>query len=176
MLIDLGMKVNWLARTGWMQLGVPPSMAETVSQHTFLALLTAVDLMKELKKRGRKFNENKVLSMVLIHDLAEGIVGDMPLWTSKRVRKRDLEEGALLGSGVPLDLVNIWREYEEGVTIEAKISKLADLMSTWRMAIHYKEIGFPVDDIMRSTEKESLELAKELGLGMKNEDYMNGNL
>ncbi len=170
MLIDLGMKVNWLARTGWMQSGIPPSMAETVSQHTFLALLTAVDLMKELKKRGRTFNENKVLNMVLIHDLAEGIVGDIPLWTSKRVRKRNLEEEALLSSGVPAEMVNIWREYEEGVTIEAKISKLADLMATWRMAIHYKEIGFSVDDIMRTTEKASLELARELGLGIKNEN------
>ncbi len=171
MLIDLGMKVNWLARTGWMQAGIPPSMAETVSQHTFLALLTAVDLMKELKKRGRSFNESKVLTMVLMHDLAEGVVGDIPLWTSKRVKKRDLEEEALLSSGVPVEMVNTWREYEEGITVEAKISKLADLMSTWRMAIHYKEIGFPVDDIMRSAEKASLELAKELGLGVKNEDH-----
>ncbi len=171
MLIDLGIKVNWLARTGWMQLGIPSSMAETVSQHTFLALLTAVDLMKELKKRGKIFNENKVLNMVLIHDLAEGIIGDIPPWTSSRVRKRDLEEEALLSSGVPVEMINVWREYKEGASIEAKISKLADLMSTWRMAIHYKEIGFSVDDIMRSTEKISLKLAKELGLGIKNENY-----
>ncbi len=167
MLIDLGMRVNWLARTGWMQSGVPASMAETVSQHTFLASLVAIDLMRELKKRGRNFSEEKVLNMVLLHDLAEGIVGDLPKWTSERIKKKELEEEALSSFGIPRDLADLWREYEKGNSVEAKIARLADLMATWRMAIYYKEIGFPVDDIMISTEEGSLKLARELGLGIK---------
>ncbi len=164
MLVDLGIRVSWLARTGWMQSGVPPSMAETVSQHTFLASLIALDLMRELKRRGKTFSENKVLKMVLIHDIAEGVVGDLPKWTGDRVNKSDLEEEALSTEITQADLLDLWREYSEGRRMEAKIARLADLMATWRMSIYYKELGFPVDDIMRSTERESLELAEELGL------------
>ncbi len=164
MLIDLGIRVNWLARTGWMQSGIPPSLAETVSQHTFLASLIALDLMRELKRRGKVFSESKVLKMVLIHDLAEGIVGDLPKWTGDRVDKSKLEEEALSMEISQADLLDLWREYSEGRRIEAKIARLADLMATWRVSIHYKELGFPVDDIMRSTERESLKLAEQLGL------------
>ncbi|MDK2372166.1 MAG: HD domain-containing protein [Candidatus Korarchaeota archaeon] len=164
MLVDLGIRVTWLARTGWMQSGIPPSMAETVSQHTFLASLIALDLMKELKRRGKTFSENKVLKMVLIHDIAEGVVGDLPKWTGDRVNKSKLEEEALSMEVTQADLLDLWREYSEGRRMEAKIARLADLMATWRMSIYYKELGFPVDDIMRSTERESLKLAEELGL------------
>ncbi len=164
MLVDLGVRVNWLARTGWMQSGIPPSMAETVSQHTFLASLIAMDLMRELKRRGKIFSENKVLKMVLIHDIAEGVVGDLPKWAGDRVNKNKLEEEALSKEIAQADLLDLWREYSEGRRMEAKIARLADLMATWRMSIYYKELGFPVDDIMRSTERESLKLAEELGL------------
>lgn len=167
MLIDLGLRVNWLARTGWMQSGVPPSIAETVSQHTFIASLVAMDLMEELRRRGKKFDESKVLKMILIHDLAEGIVGDLPKWTGDRIDKGYLEEEALLKEELKGDLLDIWREYEESRKIEAKIAKLADLMATWRLSIYYKDLGFPVDEIMRSTEKESLKLAEDLGLGIE---------
>ncbi len=164
MLVDLAMKVNWLARTGWMQSGIPSSMAETVSQHTFLSSLIALDLMRELRRRGRRFSEERVLKMVLLHDIAEGIVGDLPKWTGERVRKGDLEEEALSTEIPQADVLDLIREYNEGRKVEAKIAKLADLMATWRMSIYYKELGFRVDDIMRSTERESLELAEELGL------------
>ncbi len=164
MLVDLGIRVAWLARTGWMQSGIPPSLAETVSQHTFLASLIALDLMRELKRRGKTFSENKVLKMVLIHDIAEGVVGDLPKWTGDRVNKSKLEEEALSMEITQADLLDLWREYSEGRRMEAKIARLADLMATWRMSIYYKELGFPVDDIMRSTERESLKLAEELGL------------
>lgn len=153
-----------MARTGWMQSGIPPSMAETVSQHTFLASLIAMDLMRELKRRGKIFSENKVLKMVLIHDIAEGVVGDLPKWAGDRVNKNKLEEEALSKEIAQADLLDLWREYSEGRRMEAKIARLADLMATWRMSIYYKELGFPVDDIMRSTERESLKLAEELGL------------
>lgn len=170
MLVDLGLRVNWLARTGWMQSGVPPSIAETVSQHTFIACLVAIDLMGELKRRGKRFDESKVLKIILVHDVAEGIMGDLPKWTSDRVDKGNLEEEALLMGKLQGNLLDLWREYKESRNIEAKIAKLADLMATWRLSMYYKDLGFPVDDIMRSTERESLKLAEDLGLGIGKAD------
>ncbi|MEM3740685.1 MAG: hypothetical protein QXP84_07780, partial [Candidatus Korarchaeum sp.] len=58
----------------------------------------------------------------------------------------------------------ILRDYSTMGTYEAKIARLADLMATWRMAIYYKQLGYDVDDILRSSQKESMELAKKLGI------------
>lgn len=164
MLADSGLKVLWLARTGWMHSGIPPSMAETVSQHTFLASLIALDLFQKIRKIGRKINENAVLKMIILHDIAEGVSGDLPKWTGDRVNKEELEEEALLRIELPEDLAELVREYIRMESLEAKLARLADLMATWRVAIYYKQLGFEVDDILNSSQRESVKLAKELGI------------
>lgn len=164
MLVENGLRVLWLARTGWMQSGIPPSLAETVSQHTFLASLIALDLFNKMRNIGKKIDENVALKMIILHDLAEGLSGDLPKWTSERISKEELEEEALSKIKLPEDLAEVVREYMRMETLEAKVARLADLMATWRMAIYYKQLGFETDDIMNSSQRESIKLAKEIGI------------
>jgi len=158
------LRVLWLARTGWMQSGIPQCLAETVAQHTFIASLIALDLFPKIRASGRVFNESKVLKMILVHDLAEGVSGDLPKWTKELVKREELEEEAMARMNLPEEISEILREYLTMGSYEAKLARLADLMATWRMAIYYKQLGYEVDEILRSSQKESLELAKRLGI------------
>jgi putative hydrolase of HD superfamily len=164
LLVDDGMKVLWLARTGWMQSGVPAAIAETVAQHTFIASLIALDLFPKMRASGKAFNEAKVLKMIIVHDIHEGLCGDLPKWVGERVNKKLLEEEAVSNMELPEEIKMILREYTLMKSDEAKIARLADLMATWRMAIYYKQLGYDVDDILKSSQMESMKLAKELGL------------
>jgi putative hydrolase of HD superfamily len=164
LLVDDGMKVLWLARTGWMQSGVPAAIAETVAQHTFIASLIALDLFPKMRASGKAFNEAKVLKMIIVHDIHEGLCGDLPKWIGERVNKKLLEEEAISNMELPEEIKMILREYTLMKSDEAKIARLADLMATWRMAIYYKQLGYDVDDILKSSQMESMKLAKELGL------------
>ncbi|MEM1520487.1 MAG: HD domain-containing protein [Candidatus Korarchaeum sp.] len=164
MLVDNGMRVLWLARTGWMQSGVPHCLVETVAQHTFIASLIALDLFPKIRASGKEFSESKVLKMILVHDLAEGVSGDLPKWTVDVIDREELEEEAMSKMSLPEEISEILRDYSTMGTYEAKIARLADLMATWRMAIYYKQLGYDVDDILKSSQKESMELAKKLGI------------
>jgi len=163
-LVDDGMKVLWLARTGWMQSGVPATIAETVAQHTFIASLIALNLFPKIRASGKAFNEAKVLKMILVHDIHEGLCGDLPKWVGERINKRVLEEEAISNMNLPEEIKMVLKEYTLMKSDEAKIARLADLMATWRMAIYYKQLGYDVDDIVRSSQIELMKLAKELGL------------
>lgn len=164
MLVDNGMRVLWLARTGWMQSGVPHCLAETVAQHTFIASLIALDLFPKIRASGKTVNESKVLKMILVHDLAEGVSGDLPKWTKDLIEREELEEEAISRMNLPEDISQILRDYMTMGSYEAKVARLADLMATWRIAIYYKQLGYDVDEILRSSQRESIELAKRLGI------------
>ncbi len=164
MLVDNGMRVLWLARTGWMQSGVPNCLAETVAQHTFIASLIALDLFPKIRASGRTLNEGKVLKMILVHDLAEGVSGDLPKWAKDLIEREELEEEAISRMNLSEDISTILRDYLTMGSYEAKVARLADLMATWRIAIYYKQLGYDVDEILRSSQRESIELAKRLGI------------
>lgn len=170
MLVDNGMRVLWLARTGWMQSGVPHCLAETVAQHTFIASLIALDLFQKIRASGKNFDEDRVLKMILVHDLAEGVSGDLPKWTKDLMEREELEEEAISRMGLPEEISEILRDYLTMGTYEARIARLADIMATWRIAIYYKQLGYEVDDILKSSQKESMELAKKLGIILEEDD------
>lgn len=61
-------------RTGWLDRGIPAIETESVADHTFrtalIAWLVAMD--------DPGLDENRVLEMALLHDLAEAVTGDLP--------------------------------------------------------------------------------------------------
>ncbi len=141
-----------LVRTGWMQRGIPPSIGETVAAHSFEAAVIAYFLANELKKRGFQLDPYKSAVLALFHDVGEAILGDVPKWTSERLglKKRELEEqaNAYLGTG------DIFREYKESESIEAKIAKVSDRLSTLLQAYRYSRLGYDVSEIIDSYERE----------------------
>jgi len=151
-----------LVRTGWMQRGVPPSIGETVAEHSFEVAVLAVEIAVRARERGVKVDQGKVAAMALIHDLAESIVGDLPKWASDKIgkTKNRLEKEALQMLGISDVLVKHFSEYLEGKTYEAKIVRAADSLSTCIQARDYLLKGYDVHDILESSKKKLEKLVK----------------
>jgi putative hydrolase of HD superfamily len=150
-----------IPRTGWLQRGIPPSVAETVAEHTFeVAAILAVVAMEA---EGRLDTE-KLLLMGILHDWGEAIAGDIPRSLAKRLGKGakseaetkimvELAEASGFGS-----VRTIFEEYEGRKSPEAMVAKIADVLSTLRQARTYLARGYRVEDIEAGCVEELAEL------------------
>ncbi|BFH73591.1 HD family hydrolase [Sulfurisphaera javensis] len=160
-----------LVRTGWMQRGIPPAMGETVSQHSWEAAVLAYFLAKKLKEKGIEINPERASVIALFHDSAESIVGDLPKWTSDRInQKEDLEVEAFNELGLDEEL---FQEYKEGKTLEGKIAKLCDRLSTYLQAKRYASLGYDVKEIIQTYEKEIEKFLRDEKISLISEEINN---
>ncbi|PSH02311.1 MAG: phosphohydrolase [Nanohaloarchaea archaeon QH_8_44_6] len=127
-------------RTGWQLRNIEDP--ESVADHSWgVALLTLIYSEKV------DINEEKALKMALIHDIAEAETGDFV--TRKVDDKQEIEKeekeklekeaveklSGLLGE----ELEEIWMEYEERETDEAKFVKDMDLIDMCLTALKYEK-------------------------------------
>ena len=75
----------------------------------------------------------KVLKMLLIHDIVEIDAGDTFIYDSKKSHSNTIEELAaaerifgLLPPEQAIELINVWKEFEEGISAEAKFARSMD--------------------------------------------------
>ena len=145
-------------RTGWVMRGVhhPESIADHMYRMSLMAMVAASSSTNSL-------DTNKCIKLALIHDLAESKVGDitphcgvsdqskyeMELNTMKEIR-------AMLGSTMGGDeILNLFKEYEAGVTEEAKLLKDLDKLEMILQAQEYEAEGSheqSLDQFFSSTE------------------------
>jgi len=156
-LTDTAMILKNIPRTGWLQRGIPPSIAETVAEHSFeVASILAVIAMEA----GEDLDKERMLVIGIVHDWGEAVAGDIPRSLTKklgkdtksRAEKKIMHELAV-ASGFK-NLSEVFEEYEERRSKEAITAKIADLISTWRQACAYADRGYPVDDIVVSCREE----------------------
>ncbi len=121
-------KLKNIKRTGWIVQGI--KNPESVADHSYRTVILSMVL-------ARKFslNQNKIIKMALIHDLAESITGDIVLekGNNKISSKKDkfqkeelamkkifsnLEEGK--------EYYELWLDYENQKSKEAKFLKQLD--------------------------------------------------
>jgi putative hydrolase of HD superfamily len=69
-----------LARTGWMQRGIPPSITETVASHSFESATIAGVISNILINHGYNINMEKTISMSLFHDFSVCLIVDITLF------------------------------------------------------------------------------------------------
>jgi putative hydrolase of HD superfamily len=132
-------------RSGWVMRGVPE--AESVADHTcgvaFLALALA-----EAAGAEATFERGRLLSMALLHDLAESLTGDLPRPAQRFFpagAKRQAEQTALqeLLAGLPATaretLLALRAEYEERASAEARLVHDADRLDTLLQAYVYAQ-------------------------------------
>ncbi len=157
---EKAVSIKSLARTGWMNRGVPPALAETVAAHTFEVSFLTLLITKALVRRGVNVDLGKALTIAIIHDIPEALAGDIVKWSKDRLRGVErLDEEALkdLGLGSFNELL---REFEEKTTLEGAIVKLADHLATMLEAKRYLGRGYDVSDIAEGCASAIKELLK----------------
>jgi len=158
-----------IPRTGWLQRGIPPSVAETVAEHSFeVASILAVIAMQA---EGR-LDKEKMLIMGTIHDWGEAVAGDIPRSLTNRLGKeaksraeRRIMRELSTVSGFRI-LSELFEEYEGRKSDEAIVAKIADVLSTLRQAEAYSARGYNVGDILEGCKRELTALIETL----KNKD------
>ncbi|WP_372364999.1 HD family hydrolase [Candidatus Uabimicrobium sp. HlEnr_7] len=135
-------QLKQLYRQGWLQRGVARQRCESVAEHSFslttLAMIVADHLFPEL-------NTEKIMRMCLLHDIAEAYTGDFtPQHQITKTEKQHLEQQAMeqllakLARGAYY--IELWQEYEEQQTPEAKFVKNMDRLDMILQASIYEYI------------------------------------
>jgi len=150
-------------RTGWLDRGLPPAEAESVADHGFMTAFIAWVVAHD----NPDLDADRVLKLALIHDLAESIVGDRPPYEphelptddpeavraffsvrhirtpeNKAIKQRDEDAAAarligLMPESVASAIGALWREYEDGITPEARFVKNVDTLEAFLQSRAY---------------------------------------
>jgi putative hydrolase of HD superfamily len=106
------------------------SRAETSAEHSWHLALTALTL-RDLA--GADVDMGRVLPMLIIHDLVEVAVGDVPIYDLARREAAAANEAAAaveVFGALPApqghELLGLWREFEAAETDEARFARAVD--------------------------------------------------
>ncbi|MGC9210214.1 MAG: HD domain-containing protein [Acidilobus sp.] len=149
-----------LARTGWMLRGVPASIAESVSSHSFAAALIALELAQRLG-----LDPYRSAAIALVHDIAESRIGDIAKVANIDEAKRSAEATALDSLEVSAVIKGLVREYYDGNSDEALLARAADLAATLLVSRYYRRLGFDVSEIEETSVEGLRLLARSWRLG-----------
>ncbi|MBI5613332.1 HD domain-containing protein [Candidatus Gottesmanbacteria bacterium] len=109
-----------------------PERQESVAEHTWMMCLLAITIFDRIKT---PLNQLKCLKMIIIHDLGEAVIGDIPAFekSERQVSKQENEALAMRQITEVLDdhlvgqeIVALWEEFEKGETNEAKFANAMD--------------------------------------------------
>jgi putative hydrolases of HD superfamily len=138
-------KLKEIKRAGWVRRGIPDP--ESIADHSFRAALLGMVLSD-----SEGLDTEKVMRMLLLHDLEESVTGDIPhpqKLKMDRQKLKAMQEGAINQalSKLPSDLkemyVSIWKEMEEEKSEEAKFCKDVEKL----------EMLMQVDDYQRKSKE-----------------------
>ncbi len=129
-LVRLAEQLKRTLRHSWLSDGRKESVAEHTWRVSLMALLVAPHLDEPV-------DAERLLKMVIIHDLVEAISGDIPAFelmrsSESRTTKRDQEEAAISTITEMLPDVNgieiyaLWKEFESKNTLESKVANALD--------------------------------------------------
>ena len=140
--LDL-VRLKWLYRQGWLQRRVPRSCCESVAEHSFavaiLAMLMADSTFPELDRE-------KLLGMALLHEFGEIDAGDLTPRdgvepAEKHRREQESVKRVLGGLSRGASYVDLWREYAEGRSAEARFLREVDRLEMGLQAVVYEHQG-----------------------------------
>lgn len=134
-------KLNTIVRTGWLNRNVPLERLESVSEHIFTMALVSLATIDKYKL---KLDVEKVLKMILIHELGEIDVGDIALPTGNQIKEK--YDGELKGVKRICSVLNeqwmldLWLEFEEKKSEEASFVYKMDKLQAVMQARFYGEL------------------------------------
>jgi putative hydrolase of HD superfamily len=138
---DAAIQLKYVDRAGWKaKVGIKDP--ESVADHTYAMCVIGM-AMSDVKG----LDTEKVLKMTILHDLGESIVGDyMPGEVSAK-RKQAEESSAIkkiiatLPAKTRTEYLEIWREYQQGKTKEARLVRRVDKFELALQAARYARDG-----------------------------------
>jgi len=133
-----------IEREGWKRADIED--VESVADHTCRSALIGLLLGKKLG-----LDTDRLVNMLLIHDLAEIETGDItPVESVSKEEKRDMEKEAIEKLLDTIkdkeELVELWYEFEIGQDKEAKIARDIDKLEMILQAVEYEE-DYPEKDL-----------------------------
>jgi putative hydrolase of HD superfamily len=146
-----------IPRQGWMD-KLSIINPESVSDHSYsMAIMCMV--ISDLKN----FNSEKILKMALLHDLAESLIGDLTPEQIDKESKEKLENNAFgkiiknLPEQIKSKYLEIWFEYQENISPEAKLIHQIDKLEMALQAKIYQKNGYDkekLESFFESAKKE----------------------
>ncbi len=130
-----------LNREGWLRRGIPDYLCESVAGHIYRTARAAFHYTQDYR----------LVKILSVHDWGEAIIGDITPHDKVDPReKRRLETAAMRRITSPLPfgdkVMDLWLEYENGTTVQAKTAKQLDKLDAAVMALVYEDRGFNVSE------------------------------
>ncbi len=175
------------------------SRSESVADHSWMSCLLAMTL---LEKVSVPMNRERVLKMIILHDLAEAVTGDIPLTNQQgsfsHEEKHLAERKAMHLLLEPLDestrkeFFGLWEENEAAETLESKFVHAVDYlegclqywvmdMEKWteddfKVAVYYRDERYQFDTFLKGFKAFVDERTMEKFLAAGKESFLSPDL
>ncbi len=130
-----------ISRQGWIN-KLAIKNPESVADHSYSMAIIGM-IISDLEN----YNSEKIMKMVLLHDLAESKIGDHTPEQLDKKEKKDLENNAFhkiiknLPDLIKSQYLQIWQEYQENSSPESKIVHQIDRLEMALQAKVYEKDG-----------------------------------
>ena len=140
-------RLKSLPRTGWLLRGVRD--VESIADHSYGVAWVAMLLADRAVACGMSVNVEKVLRIALLHDLAEARTGDLPSTikpyfaadTLKKADEQAAQEMLNPLAEIGQQYLELRHEYEQRLSLEARLVKAADKIDLLLQAREYEKGG-----------------------------------
>lgn len=132
-----------IKRSGWIQKSNITS-PESVADHSYSMCMMSMILAEIMN-----LDSGHILKMVIIHDLAESLVGDHMPDNISSEKKQLVEDKAMkkiiskLPNSLRKNYLHIWNEYNGNITVNAKFVHNMDKLEMALQAKEYEFEGYP---------------------------------
>ena len=129
-------KMKETKRSQWLAYGIEDP--ESVAEHTLSAWLMAMIFLPS-EANEQDYNKQEILDMLMIHDMADGILGDLPSQLSEPTRELKAQNSlmrTLFLKGTYPEVANlthyynVWVGYFKAQNINARIARDVNLVQT----------------------------------------------
>jgi len=137
-----------LPRTGWLIHGI--KNGESIADHCYRMTLLSMVLADTLVAKGMKIDTEKVMRLSLLHEIAEARIGDIPFTVLTYIPEEVKETGERKAVTSMLEKFGsigkwyqeLWEEFEQNETIEAKLVRAADKLELMIQVLEYEKLGY----------------------------------
>lgn len=132
---------------------------ESTAEHSWSVSMIVISLMHQLKMEFGEIDELKTIKLALIHDVVEIYAGDVMAFdiearkNKEKVEAEALQKLMLVYPEFGQQLHDLWYEFEDQKTIEAKIAKAADAICPIFQRLQSKQSYIPFNLTIADLEK-----------------------